>query len=195
MADDFVTKVMDRVDEALTVIETVKKIPEYNSDLTVEMAMRTARLKVVLYDPKVDDHYIMEEEVEPNPLGTDNCMREGIETKPLPLLDIDNIDLMTAKSGTKSPLRTMKTMLPTGKGRHGIKFGASTQRVINKNKKRQTFGNIGRQASFAVAVGDLDDDERESLLDADFDENFEKMSNHSKTMSIRSGVSRAKQAL
>ena len=52
MAHDFVTKVMDRVDEALTVIETVKKIPEYNADLTVEMAMRTARLKIVLYDPR-----------------------------------------------------------------------------------------------------------------------------------------------
>lgn len=52
VADDFVTKVMDRVDEALTVIETVKKIPEYNADLTVEMAMRTARLKIVLYDPR-----------------------------------------------------------------------------------------------------------------------------------------------
>lgn len=46
---------MDRVYEATTVIETVKKIPEYNANLTVEMAMRTAKLKVLSSDPRADD--------------------------------------------------------------------------------------------------------------------------------------------
>ena len=39
MADEFVGQLMDKVDEAMTVIETVKKIPEYNADLTVMMAV------------------------------------------------------------------------------------------------------------------------------------------------------------
>ena len=132
VADEFVSKVMDRVDEALTVIETVKKIPEYNADLTVEMAMRTARLKVVLYDPRRDEKYLLEEEKEPMPLGTDNCMREGIETKPQPLLDIDNIDLM--KSGAPSPLRTMKTMLPKNAPAFR-KYGSQTTRLPPSFKK------------------------------------------------------------
>ena len=123
VADEFVTKVMDRVDEALTVIETVKKIPEYNADLTVEMAMRTARLKVVLYDPRCDDVHIKEEEVEPVPLSTDNCMREGIETKPLPLLDIGNIDLINKNP---SPLRTMKTMGTKARGFRNMGMGNQT---------------------------------------------------------------------
>ena len=84
---------MSCVNESLTVIETVKKIPEYNSDLSVMMAMRTSRLKAIRSDPRRDDKYLVwHEDDEPKALISDNCMREGIEMKPSPLLGMDNID-------------------------------------------------------------------------------------------------------
>ena len=43
-----------------------------------------------------------------------------------------------------------------------------------------------------MGVGDLDDDERESIIDDHEDDNFDTRSARSKTMSIRSGVSRTK---
>ena len=44
MADEFVNKLFDQVDEAITVIETVKKIPDFNANLSVELAMSCAKM-------------------------------------------------------------------------------------------------------------------------------------------------------
>lgn len=130
--------------------------------------------------------------MEPKPIGSDNCMREGIETKPLPLLDIGNIDLVNKNP---SPLRTMKTMSKPRQFRNAL-IGNQTQRVkgtSKPNKYRNTqFAATGRQ-SFVVGVGDLvEDDERDSFIDGDEDDNFDTRSARSKAMSIRSGVSRTK---
>lgn len=82
MAKEFVGNIVDRVDEAMTVIETVKKIPEYNADLTVMMAMRTAKLKVLYSDPRCDDWFLNDSDaIEPKTVQTDNFMREGLDVK------------------------------------------------------------------------------------------------------------------
>ena len=120
-------------------------------------------------------------------------MREGIETKPLPLLDIGNIDLVNKNP---SPLRTMKTMNNKPRGFRSTIMGNQTQRVkgtSKPSKRRDTqFAATGRQ-SFVVGVGDLmEEDERDSFIDGDEDDNFDTRSARSKAMSIRSGVSRTK---
>ena len=119
-------------------------------------------------------------------------MREGIETKPLPLLDIGNIDLVTK---SPSPLRTMKTMSKPRQFRNTL-IGSQTTRIkgtSKPSKQRNTqFAATGRQ-SFVVGVADLvEDDERDSFIDGDEDDNFDTRSARSKAMSIRSGVSRTK---
>lgn len=130
--------------------------------------------------------------MEPKPIGSDNCMREGIETKPLPLLDIGNIDLINKNP---SPLRTMKTMSKPRQFRN-THIGSQTTRIkgtSKPSKQRNTqFAATGRQ-SFVVGVADLiEDDERDSFIDGDEDDNFDTRSARSKAMSIRSGVSRTK---
>lgn len=66
MANEFVNKIIERVDEAVTVMETTKIIPDYNANLTVMLAMTTARLKVLTADARVDDQLIaVDDEVEP----------------------------------------------------------------------------------------------------------------------------------
>ena len=73
-------QLMDQVDEAMTVIETMKKIPEYNADLTVMMATHTARLKVLISDPRCDDIHLVDKDAgEPIPITIDNYMKEGIK--------------------------------------------------------------------------------------------------------------------
>ena len=39
MADEFVQQLCGKIDEAITVIETVKKIPDFNANLSVELAV------------------------------------------------------------------------------------------------------------------------------------------------------------
>jgi len=126
-------------------------------------------------------------------------MREGIETKPLPLLDIDNIDLMKSTVGAHTPLRTMKTMLPNSHLRRQVKMpGAPSGRSSRRNGKNGTTlkaGRLDRRMSIHVGTGDLEDDERESMYgDGDEDDNFDTRSARSKTMSVVSGVSRTKRA-
>lgn len=62
MADEFVTKLFDQVDEAITVIETVKKIPDFNANLSVELAMSCASMHGFASDQRKDDGYLCEDE-------------------------------------------------------------------------------------------------------------------------------------
>ena len=50
VASEVVGAIMENVDEAITVIETTQIIPDYNASLTVEQAMRTARLRIIPSD-------------------------------------------------------------------------------------------------------------------------------------------------
>ena len=59
MADFYVKSLMDKVDEAITVIETVKKIPDYNSNLSVELAMTCASMQGFASDPRLDEKYLL----------------------------------------------------------------------------------------------------------------------------------------
>ena len=52
------------VDEAITVIETVKKIPDFNANLSVELAFSCASMKAFTSDPRADERYL-ESDVEP----------------------------------------------------------------------------------------------------------------------------------
>ena len=83
VASEVVGAIMENVDEAITVIETTQIIPDYNANLTVEQAMRTARLRILPHDYRVDDQFITDEDlVEPFSTTIDNYMKEGIDIKP-----------------------------------------------------------------------------------------------------------------
>ena len=179
IADDVVAKIMSRVNQSLTVIETVKKIPEYNADLTVMMALRTSRLKTIYSDPRSDDTYLNSSgDEEPKPLGPDNCMREGIETKPLPLLGMDNIDMLSGSTmgnlgyGFKAVGNSSRR---TPKGNQGSRSNSRRldkqksmiyNNKIAKNAKGSTIQN--RNSSFG-GEGELEGLDRDTLIDGDLD--------------------------
>ena len=48
-------KIITGVEEAITVMETVKKMPDYNVLLTIEMALQTSKLRELYSDPRLDD--------------------------------------------------------------------------------------------------------------------------------------------
>ena len=56
LADEFVGTLMRKVQECITVSETVKKIPEFNANLAVEMAYSCASMKAFAYDERADDY-------------------------------------------------------------------------------------------------------------------------------------------
>ena len=58
LADEYATKIQSMVDEAITVIETVKKIPDFNANLSVELAFSCASMKAFTSDPRVDERYL-----------------------------------------------------------------------------------------------------------------------------------------
>ena len=62
MANKIVDCLWDRIGEAITVIETVKKIPEYNANVSVEYALTCANMKVIETDPRLDDCYLVNDE-------------------------------------------------------------------------------------------------------------------------------------
>ena len=62
MAEEFIDSLFSKVDEAITVIETVKKIPDYNADYSVEQAVMTARMKVLTPDYKEDDQFLLQDQ-------------------------------------------------------------------------------------------------------------------------------------
>ena len=72
---------LDKVDKAITVIETLKKVPEYNVELAVLQAFSCTRIKALEADPRIDD-WALGLEDEPTALGKDNCMKEGIDVQP-----------------------------------------------------------------------------------------------------------------
>ena len=62
IADQLVGCLWDKIDEAITVIETVKKIPEFNANLSVEYALTCASMRAFTTDPRVDDEYLVNDE-------------------------------------------------------------------------------------------------------------------------------------
>ncbi len=62
IADEFVNKLFSQVDEAITVIETVKKIPDFNANLSVELAMSCAGMQNFASDPREDEKYLSEDD-------------------------------------------------------------------------------------------------------------------------------------
>jgi len=83
---------LDKVDKAITVIETLKKVPEYNVELAVLQSFSCTRIKALEADPRIDD-WALELENEPKALGKDNCMKEGLDIQPSPMLNIGMIEL------------------------------------------------------------------------------------------------------
>ena len=62
LADEYAKKIQSMVDEAITVIETVKKIPDFNANLSVELAFSCASMKVLTCDPRLDDAFLDSDE-------------------------------------------------------------------------------------------------------------------------------------
>ena len=58
IAEDFTSQIVNKLEQAITVLETVKKIPDYNADLCIMQIMKTAQLKTLTYDRRNDDKYI-----------------------------------------------------------------------------------------------------------------------------------------
>ena len=55
MADEFVNDLQKKVFETITVIETVKKIPDYNANLAVEQSFSCVWMQSFQHDDKADD--------------------------------------------------------------------------------------------------------------------------------------------
>ena len=62
LADQYAKKIQSMVDEAITVIETVKKIPDFNANLSVELAFSCASMKAFTSDPRADERYLETDE-------------------------------------------------------------------------------------------------------------------------------------
>ena len=62
MSDNMVKYLWNKIDEAITVIETVKKIQEYNANVSVEYALSCASMRTLIYDPRIDDKYLVKDE-------------------------------------------------------------------------------------------------------------------------------------
>ena len=58
VVDDAIGFLSERIMERITTIETVKKIPEYNSLVTVEMCFSCAEMNRFEADKKLDDIYL-----------------------------------------------------------------------------------------------------------------------------------------
>ena len=65
IADKLVCYLWDKIDEAITVIETVKLIPEYNANLSVEYALTCANMRAFTTDLRLDDIYLVKDDEEP----------------------------------------------------------------------------------------------------------------------------------
>ena len=62
LADTMVSSVWERIEEAITVKETVKKIPEYNANVSVEYALCCANMRGLTSDPRMDECFIVQDE-------------------------------------------------------------------------------------------------------------------------------------
>ena len=62
LADEYAKKIQSMVDEAITVIETVKKIPDFNANLSVELAISCAFMRAFTSDPRADEGYLDSDE-------------------------------------------------------------------------------------------------------------------------------------
>ena len=82
VGDSMVEKIVGNVYEQIMVMETVKKIPDYNTNMTVELAFQCAWMKSLMPDPKEDDGVLLEEDDEPKSTIADNCMSENIDVQP-----------------------------------------------------------------------------------------------------------------
>lgn len=58
IGEQMAQSIMKQVSEAIVVMETVKKIPDYNACLCVEQAFQCAVMKTLDYDPRTDDVHL-----------------------------------------------------------------------------------------------------------------------------------------
>ena len=65
LADEFIGKVLTQVDQIITVNETIKKLPDYNANYTVEEILWSSALRLIWPDARVDEKYIIEPDEEP----------------------------------------------------------------------------------------------------------------------------------
>ena len=65
LADEFMEKVFEQVGQIITVNETIKKLPDYNANKTVEEILWSSALRLIWPDPRVDEKYIIEPDEEP----------------------------------------------------------------------------------------------------------------------------------
>ncbi len=114
VADKIVDVIFEKVDEELTVIETMKKIPDYQAELAIELSFQCHRIKALSADPRVDDWALGNEE-EPQSLPMDNCMAERIDIQPQPMISIGTIDFkkhfktqLAGNTRMKSSIANMK---------------------------------------------------------------------------------------
>jgi len=76
----------------------------------------------VAFDPRFDDEYLALD-MEPRALLKDNCMREGIELQPRPLINIQNLDLKGSQRS--SDLKSLRSKRLGNSGRRGTTFLAN----------------------------------------------------------------------
>ena len=62
IANGMVDYIVEKVDESITVIETLKKIPEFNANLSVEYALQCAQMRTLSTDPRLDDIYLVRDD-------------------------------------------------------------------------------------------------------------------------------------
>ena len=58
IANSMVDYMIEKYEEGITVIETLKKIPEFNANLSVEYALQCAQMRTLSTDPRIDDIYL-----------------------------------------------------------------------------------------------------------------------------------------
>jgi len=67
-------------------------------------------MKSLGYDPRTDDVHLCEDE-EPKATSTDNCMREGIELQPQPMVNLGNFDIDFSNHSRTLEAKSIKSKL------------------------------------------------------------------------------------
>ena len=62
MADEVIVKMFKNIDQIITVNETIKKLPDYNANLTVEEIFWSASMRLIWPDNREDEQYIIEQD-------------------------------------------------------------------------------------------------------------------------------------
>ena len=62
VADDFINVLIGKVNEKITLFETLKKMNDYHANFCVERTVMIAELKMAMKDDRVDDCYLVTDE-------------------------------------------------------------------------------------------------------------------------------------